>query len=62
MPPSIGNSISYIDRNMHSFFLAPTSSNECNLFILDLKNSVPTCIFKHISDLVSAIHSNLIIE
>ena len=54
MPPRTGNPVAYVDRNMHNFFLAPTSSNECRIIIFDFKNTsyeinrIPTRVFKHI--------------
>ena len=53
---------------MHSFSLTPTSSNECRLIVLGLKNTyygmncIPTRIFKHISELICVPLSNLINE
>ena len=68
MPPSTASPTSYVDCNTHSFFLSPTSSNECKLIIIELKNtfyginSFPIRIFKHISDLICVPLSKLIIE
>ena len=36
MPHSTGNPISYVTRNMHSFLLASTFSNECRIINQDL--------------------------
>ena len=59
---------SYVDRDTHSFFLAPASSNERKLNIPPLKytsygiNGNPTRIFKHSSVLICVSLSNLIKE
>ena len=58
MPLLTESHISYVDRNTQSFFLAPTSRNECKLNNLNTKltsygiSSIPTCIFKVISEIV----------
>ena len=58
--------ISYVERSTHSFFLVPTSSNDCKLIVLVPKVtyygtiSIPVRIFKRISDLICIPLSNWI--
>ena len=68
MPSSTVSPTPYIDGKMHSFFLAPTSSIECEVIILEVKNtycgknSISTSIFRHISEIICAPISNLMNE
>ena len=66
LPPSDGNPLSYVVRNVHSIFLAPVTAEEINKIILGLNNkksdldscSIP--ILKQISIYISPILSKII--